>query len=589
LLALAALLFARGLAHEEPTPPSRGPDIGFVHVEANVDAAAGGHAGLRIGPHVYHFLQTGDGTLRLTRVDWKGFLHVYAGLQNRSLYVSYLDLERDDAERLAASTAGAWIDEERDRAGVGRLATDAAWWAALRDGTSPPPLPGLGLLTAAGEEGEPGRALRTALCAALGEDFAAERLTWLDAAIDDAARAGTSLLVMRERCTEREVVRSIQRAAALDPAALIDVGDGAPLGETERRSLEQYLEHLRASVIALWASARPDRGRALAVVTARHHAVARSLTEGRLLLLDVFPDEARVVQPDADEAQLAYAPLHARMRAGLATVRAAVLDGDRPTEQAWSCLEEAASRSREARRGARGEPVRLADGRLLPARGRAVPLPQALPIAGAAGKAADSEVAWREAELSLRHRRDYSLTGRNCATELVRLLNGAFTDEDDARRALGACLVPGEDFAFVPWVLAREVRSGLRVRELEVVRSRRRAATEELERNGADAWTTWAEATTLTSTVYTPRAVDGWFLFFTDESVWSRPLLGAMNLAYGLLRGAVGALTWPFDGGKDLRAGFHGAFFSLPELVFGNVRKGTFAFVEADDSPARRY
>jgi hypothetical protein len=44
-------------------------------------------------------------------------------------------------------------------------------------------------------------------------------------------------------------------------------------------------------------------------------------------------------------------------------------------------------------------------------------------------------------------------------------------------------------------------------------------------------------------------------------------------------------VTAPFDDGRRLRAGFHGAFFSLPELVFANVRKGSFDAVE--ESPAQ--
>ena len=57
-------------------------------------------------------------------------------------------------------------------------------------------------------------------------------------------------------------------------------------------------------------------------------------------------------------------------------------------------------------------------------------------------------------------------------------------------------------------------------------------------------------------------------------------LRGAVNLGYGLGQGLAGVFTAPFDGGRRFRSGFYGAFFSLPELVFANVRKGSFDFVE---------
>jgi hypothetical protein len=586
MLAVAAALLAQGQGPSEPVAPRPAPEIGFVHVEANVDAAAGGHAGLRVGSHVYHFLQSDGGVLQLCRAEWPAFRHVYAGLQNRSLFVYTLELAPDDAARIAAHAAAAWIEQRRELERVRRLEADAAWWAALRDGALAPPLAGLGLLADEGAgEGAPGRALRVVLRERLGDDFAAQRLSRLAPLIDEAARAAPSLLVLRERLTEREVVRAIERAAPLAAQAASDTGDddGAPLSEPERCSLDRLRAHLASSVADLWSSPRPDRGRALAVAVARHHAVARSLAEGSLLLLDAFPDDARIVEPDADEAQLAYAPLHAWARASLATLRAAVLDGDLPTEQEYGLLEESAARTREALRGARGEPVRLASGRLLPSRGRAVALPDGLHGVDAADAAARSDAALRDADAAYRARYDYDLFQRNCATELVRLINCAFADEADARRALGALLDPGEGFAFVPWVLAREVRSGLRLREVLVVRSHMRAATDALERDGASAWARWRETTTLTSTLYAPREADGWFLLFTDETVWNRPVYGAINAAYGLARGGLGVLTLPFGGGRDVVAGLHGAFFSLPELFFFNVRKGSLAYVEPQE------
>jgi hypothetical protein len=49
------------------------------------------------------------------------------------------------------------------------------------------------------------------------------------------------------------------------------------------------------------------------------------------------------------------------------------------------------------------------------------------------------------------------------------------------------------------------------------------------------------------------------------------------------VRGLGGLFAAPFDGGRELRAGWSGALFSLPELLFCNVRKGTFRDVEPDE------
>ena len=51
-------------------------------------------------------------------------------------------------------------------------------------------------------------------------------------------------------------------------------------------------------------------------------------------------------------------------------------------------------------------------------------------------------------------------------------------------------------------------------------------------------------------------------------------LMAVELLAWALLR-------WP-EMPAGLRRGLLGAFFSLPELFFANIRKGSFAFVDED-------
>jgi hypothetical protein len=71
-------------------------------------------------------------------------------------------------------------------------------------------------------------------------------------------------------------------------------------------------------------------------------------------------------------------------------------------------------------------------------------------------------------------------------------------------------------------------------------------------------------------------------LFFTDDAIAARPLFGALSMATGLGATLAGVATLPFDRGKTLWAGLNGVVFSLPELVFFNIRKGSFDYIEAD-------
>jgi hypothetical protein len=95
------------------------------------------------------------------------------------------------------------------------------------------------------------------------------------------------------------------------------------------------------------------------------------------------------------------------------------------------------------------------------------------------------------------------------------------------------------------------------------------------------------ESNTVTSTLYRRNPDDSAFLFFTDDAGPVRPLLGAANLVTGLGFSAVGLFLVGVDGGDTLRAGLRGMLFSLPELVFFNIRKGSIPFAPRRQPVAR--
>ncbi len=120
-----------------------------------------------------------------------------------------------------------------------------------------------------------------------------------------------------------------------------------------------------------------------------------------------------------------------------------------------------------------------------------------------------------------------------------------------------------------------------RVTEVEVVPGyRRRVLLRSAQIDPENTSLYFRECNTLTATIYNNVGRDTPFLFFTDDVVWIRPVYGALNGAYGLITAALGIFTLPVDGGDLALAGLKGAMYSLPELFFFNIRKGSFNYVD---------
>lgn len=173
---------------------------------------------------------------------------------------------------------------------------------------------------------------------------------------------------------------------------------------------------------------------------------------------------------------------------------------------------------------------------------------------------------------------NYNLFDKNCVTELFETVYSSFTSVEQAERELGGYLQPGENFSFVPFQSFSMVQENFPVTSTEVLPSYRKRQVKRLyEQEGA--WVLLEESNTLSSSLYFSWEKDSSFLFFTDDVLLLRPLLGTVNLIYAAFSSIGGILALPVDRGTLLRRSAKGVAFSLPELAFINIRKGTFPAV----------
>jgi hypothetical protein len=125
-------------------------------------------------------------------------------------------------------------------------------------------------------------------------------------------------------------------------------------------------------------------------------------------------------------------------------------------------------------------------------------------------------------------------------------------------------------------VLARSAHRSWSVLGTRELPSWRRQLVAGFEERENPLWVKLRESNTWTSRAYRGSFRDAPFLFFTDGHVVLRPFQGVINLGYGLAEASLGVLKLPVDHGRLALAGLRSTFYSVPELVGINIRKGRY-------------
>jgi hypothetical protein len=181
----------------------------------------------------------------------------------------------------------------------------------------------------------------------------------------------------------------------------------------------------------------------------------------------------------------------------------------------------------------------------------------------AARRAAEEHL--RRYEAALHDAFGYGLVDRNCVTQLLASLEGAI--HDDGADQTGA-------LDFIPFISYRsmlEASAGAQRLEVPSYRRTRLEAMYAVE-NDIAVWL--RESNTLSSTIYRPNERGSFFLFFTEGAAPVRPILGAINFSAAAGQLVFGLLKAPFDRGQTAWSALKGVAFSVPELLFVDLRKG---------------
>lgn len=603
--------------------------VDFLYVEANEGSSSGGHSALGLGRETFHFQHEQPGIIRIRRLDSSAFRHMYGRLGNRGIRASRVAVSNETYDLLQDSLTELLLIQDAQLAVRDALRRDAEFFEQLQArqsaarGSYQRDVAGLGYFRRDLTGGGPApalAALRERLAMA-GADSIERRRTELRGQLDLLPlRAADVPQISRDRYPSAiatvssaydeliaalAALETLQTASGLIPGTYWHpAGDDFMLTAAEQEQLARYCEQLERELCVLFSSARSDWGQALLTGMARLAVLRESVSSGRLVLLDLYAagDDGRGATDPAPRLPAAERlELQLERRQAFRHWRREFFSKRAMNEADYARLERAANLLLEFEQAEEaGRPLRDLPESPFPSRRAFVSgLPQ--PAIEAARlqqelTAARSAAAVYEAALARLYA--YRLVNRNCVTELFAELNRAIgrrisqglAEESTAaeraerlrresERLLGGFIDAGQGFNFVPFVAANAVDAAYAVSERRDYPSYRRERLADMYRSESPLLVFLRECNTITSTIYRPSREDSSFLFFTDNALLLRPLFGGFNLAAGVGDSLLGLALLPLSGPERLVSGARGAFFSLPELFFFNIRKGSLEYV----------
>lgn len=574
----------------------------FIYIDATEGEAAAGHSAVKLGNTVFHYQFHPNKLLLLSKQDWDDFRHYYNDLSNRTLKIKALLLTDPTFEKIKYAFLEQYLRQEIELARHANLNDQLQLLSQISRHQNLVEINGIGLFSPfPGTAKESGRQLKSKVMASLSSDFLQQLLSKTQEQIsstvqnfsrtflsqtESSAINETAIVSLQELLSLREALNILLEEKGLLTTSIVRLESAIELSDDQQKYLRQFQQQIGHSIIELISSDRSDRGPILLVQIARYLVLGYSLEQNELLTLSPFQDGTKgqnITQKDIDPQ------LHNffREKARFFNDRVKKTFFNTPPSRqniAYSMLEKARGHLQKYEKTVDKE---LADWSLIdvcgtPCRSGKVSIDHFTPDSLPYGVIKIQQRVVREFTKYLVQKYGYNLFSRNCATELVRTINSAFSDRDDVKESLGGYLEPEESVSFIPFGLDHAVDEQYPITNTLGLPSYRLRNLQNLyHEEGISAW--FRESNTLTSTLYSPWKKDGYFLFFTDDTVVIRPFLGLINLGYSILHTIGGVVTAPVDRGTHFMRGVKGVVFSLPELFFFNIRKGSYQIIDNDN------
>lgn len=592
-----------------PLADLQAKSLDYLYINAREGSSSGGHTALRFGNETFHFQHyqaEEGGILRLLRQDSGAFDFQYRYLDNRSLYQAKLELNDTQYKQLRDHFNQVFWQQKQQNKLLDEVNLGLA---LLQEKTQDPRLS----IKAAGlfEGNEQPQAAESTMILQLqqqihekyGATFLSDEIQRLKnelQALKPQAWADETLQLKQNdflnvpyafashytvRVKKILLLQAIQKGDSLKADAYFKPQQaGFKLSLAEQEQLSRFHQQLSYNFISLLSSKRPDWGSSAFQLYARLLSIALALDSGQLVFLDNFStDSFRIPYTEVASYQTEISEQRDKALLRVLAEKKQLLAAPKLAEKDYSHLEMLANYYYEREQGLSQKiGIRIYGEQRLAEKSIAFPKQFLPPLSAEQSSIALARLEHYKQSIDQQiytlYR--YNLFSRNCVTEIFATIKQANIKHQGLQEL--EQLTQNHIIAFIPFGSFKSLSNSFEKQLRPSFRHQQLAA---MYREENDAIVYLREFNTLSSSHYQLNDLDSNFLFFTDDKVWNRPLLGAMNFLTAASTSLYGSLALPFDAGKALSNGVMGIAMSLPELVFFNIRKGSYKHLSPPDIP----
>lgn len=566
--------------------------LDYIYVNANTGQSSGGHSAIRLGKIVYHFQYFPDKIFHIIREPWEDFRYVYGIQENRTIYILKIELDKKVFNHFFERLNEIYLYQKKELDNLEKLENDVKILESILKGDGRVYLKGTGYFSNHLKNDKSYYSLKTRIASSLGRNYILKELISIRRKINqfqipsngeleiDMSKLRYPITVDNYSTDYLESLSYLKSLEILqDELDLKKDGyfefAGNSINKNIFDKLSNSLKEKENEIVQLLQSKNEMNGYSLLISIARYLVIRKSLEERKLFFLNSFGKNHSLVVGDALENRTFLEGIDKQITTKIKNHFLEIENTDSLSERKYTELEDLINRKKEITDGINEKKaIRVNHEIMLPSKEDSIYLYKYESLSLDYERIYKLYLKNRDKYLlSLQNKYPFNLFTRNCTTEIFRTLNSIMGENP---MKLGEIIQEKDSFVFVPVYAYYSVGKKYKVTREEKVPSLRTMILN--EKSKKNYYNRLKEISTLSSEYYRFNQEDSIFIFFTDEEIFFRPLFGFINLISGIGELGYGVVISPFDGGDRVVKGLQGIFFSGPELIFFNIRKGTFIY-----------